>query len=70
MHALEHMLLILAARIRSGEEAPHALAEDARALASLSHFYIVDPDLPFPERDNEGHEMNEQWLQRWGRLMR
>jgi hypothetical protein len=54
MHDLEYQLLQLSIRIRRGTISTARLAEKLRMLASYSHDYIPDPELPQPEWDREG----------------
>jgi hypothetical protein len=61
MHALEHLLLILSARIRH-ETGNEELAEAACTLASASHDYI-------PEGEEMLSKMNDDWDCRYGKLL-
>ena len=62
MHCLEHMLMTLAARIKT-ETGNTELANDAMSLASASHDYS-------PENGEEQlAKMDEQWSKKYGKLL-
>ena len=63
MHCLEHMLLILAQRIRAAESNNQTLANDLAMLASESHWYV-------PEGGKEPlAELNDKWSRQYDHLM-
>lgn len=61
MHALEHLLLLLSARIRH-ETGNKELADAAETFASAAHDYV-------PEGEETLSAVNDAWSRRYGKLL-